>query len=87
MQAEAAQAVLASDPARAGQAMESVADTARGALVELRRLLGVLRSEHDFAPQPGLESIDDLVETVRRAGMDVAAVAFGGAPGRRGRRV
>jgi signal transduction histidine kinase len=71
VQAEAAQAVLASDPARAGQAMESVADTARGALVELRRLLGVLRSEHDFAPQPGLESIDDLVETVRRAGMDV----------------
>ena len=24
-----------------------------------------------FAPQPGLEAIDDLVETVRRAGMDV----------------
>ena len=71
VQAEAAQAVLETQPERAGQAMEDVADTARGALVELRRLLGVLRSEHDFAPQPGLDSIDDLVESVRHAGMDV----------------
>ena len=59
------------EPERAGQAMADVADTARGALVELRRLLGVLRSEHDFAPQPGLDAIDELVDTVRRAGMDV----------------
>jgi signal transduction histidine kinase len=71
VQAEAAQEVLAAHPDRAGQAMADVADTARTALVELRRLLGVLRSEHAFAPQPGLEAIDDLVETVRRAGMDV----------------
>jgi signal transduction histidine kinase len=71
VQAEAAQSVLAAQPERAGRAMADVADTARVALGELRRLLGVLRSEHDFAPQPGLDAIDDLVDTVRRAGMDV----------------
>jgi signal transduction histidine kinase len=71
VQAEAAQEVLATRPDRAGQAMADVAETARTALVELRRLLGVLRSEREFAPQPGLEAIDELVETVRRAGIDV----------------
>src|SRR5262249_39714366 len=72
VQAEAAQAVFAADPTRAERAMGDVADTARTTLTELRRLLGVLRSEHESAPQPGLDAIDDLVATVRRAGMDVA---------------
>jgi signal transduction histidine kinase len=81
VQAEAAQAVLAADPARVERAMGDVADTARTTLVELRRLLGVLRSEHEFAPQPGLDAIDDLVATVRRAGMDVALSRSGAADG------
>jgi signal transduction histidine kinase len=71
VQAEAAQSVLATSPGRAGQAMDDVSDTARAALVELRRLLGVLRSEDALAPQPGLDAIEDLVESVRKAGMDV----------------
>jgi signal transduction histidine kinase len=71
VQAEAAQSVLATRPERAGQAMADVAETARTALTELRRLLGVLRSEATRAPQPGLNAIDELVDTVRRAGMDV----------------
>ncbi|MGH8978318.1 MAG: sensor histidine kinase [Acidimicrobiia bacterium] len=78
VQAEAAQAVLGSDPARAERAMEDVAETARSALAELRRLMGVLRSEVELAPQPGLEAIDDLVENVRRAGMDVELSRTGG---------
>jgi signal transduction histidine kinase len=72
VQAEAAQSVLDREPARAGRAMADVADTARTTLVELRRLLGVLRSEHELAPQPDLDAIDELVDTVRRAGMDVS---------------
>jgi signal transduction histidine kinase len=72
VQAEAAQSVLGTEPDRAGAAMAAVADTAREALVELRKLLGVLRSEHGRVPQPGLDALDDLVDTVRRAGVRVS---------------
>jgi signal transduction histidine kinase len=71
VQAEGAQSVLQTQPERAGQAMADVAETARTALAELRRLLGVLRSESGVVPQPGLAAIDDLVDSVRHAGMDV----------------
>jgi signal transduction histidine kinase len=71
VQAEAAQEILAADPARAGQAMGTVAETARGALGELRRVVGVLRSDASRAPQPDLASVDDLVASVRQAGLDV----------------
>jgi signal transduction histidine kinase len=77
VQAEAARAVLATEPERAAQAMEEVADTARTALAELRRMLGVLRSEQELTPQPGLAAIDDLVASVRRAGMDVRLTRAG----------
>jgi signal transduction histidine kinase len=73
VQAEAAQEVLASKPDRAGAAMGAVADTARSALGELRRVLGVLRSEGGGrAPQPDLDAVDDLVASVRQAGLTVA---------------
>jgi signal transduction histidine kinase len=47
---------------------------AREALVEMRRLLGVLRSEqHEAltAPQPGLTDLADLIDSARRAGASV----------------
>ncbi|WP_051835975.1 sensor histidine kinase [Streptomyces sp. NRRL WC-3549] len=53
------------------------------ALTELRRVLGVLRSEDGcadgarHAPQPTLDRLDELVATVRDAGVDVTAVATG----------
>jgi signal transduction histidine kinase len=72
VQAEAAQEVLASRPDRAGEAMGAVADTARSALGELRRVVGVLRSEGGRAPQPDLDAVDDLVASVRQAGLTVA---------------
>jgi signal transduction histidine kinase len=77
VQAEAAQEVLAARPERAGKAMATVADTARSALGELRRVLGVLRSEGGVgdggrAPQPDLDAVDDLVASVREAGLTVA---------------
>jgi signal transduction histidine kinase len=71
VQAEAAQEIVGSNPARAEQAMADVASTARSALVELRRMLGVLRSDASLAPQPDLAALDELVDTVRRAGLDV----------------
>ena len=52
VQAEAAQEVLAARPEQAGAAMATVADTARSALTELRRMMGVLRSDATTAPSP-----------------------------------
>ncbi len=49
----------------------SIAATARESLGEMRRLLGVLRNEEthgEFAPQPGLTQIGQLVEATARAG-------------------
>jgi signal transduction histidine kinase len=71
VQAEAAQEVLAARPDRAERAMSDVADTARATLGELRRLLGVLRADGDRAPQPDLDGVGDLVESVRRTGLAV----------------
>lgn len=54
--------------------MASIASAAREALVDMRRLLGVLRSEQDetpTAPQPGLSDVDALVGKARAAGLDV----------------
>ena len=71
VQAEAAQEVLATHPDRAEGAMATVADTARSALGDLRRMLGLLRSESGRAPQPDLAAVDDLVASVRGAGLAV----------------
>jgi signal transduction histidine kinase len=71
VQAEAAQEVIGARPERAAAAMGNVAETARTALGELRRVLGVLRSDAALAPQPDLTSVDDLVTSVRQAGLAV----------------
>lgn len=50
---------------------ESIAVTARGALTEMRRILGVLRTEDqsaELAPQYGIGDIPALVATTRHAG-------------------
>ena len=54
--------------------LEKIEQSGRDALVEMRRLLGVLRSddaEPSLAPQPGIGDLPDLVETVRVAGLPV----------------
>ncbi|WP_314424985.1 sensor histidine kinase [uncultured Microbacterium sp.] len=53
---------------------ESIAATARGSLTEMRRMLGVLRTEDqtaELAPQQSIDDIPALVDTMRRAGMTV----------------
>ena len=75
VQAGAAQRVIEGDPARARDALSSIETAGRQALVELRRLLGVLRADegsHGVAPQPGLAQINELIERVRAAGIDAA---------------
>jgi signal transduction histidine kinase len=55
--------------------LASIESTGREALAELRRLLGVIRTEDDAdatrAPQPRLEQLVALVDQVRSAGLDV----------------
>jgi signal transduction histidine kinase len=56
--------------------MATIASAAREALTDMRRLLGVLRSEKDeapTAPQPGLADVDALIEKARAAGLEVVA--------------
>jgi len=53
---------------------EEIARSARSSLAEMRRLLGVLRTEDhapELSPQPGVAEIPELVEGFRRAGAEV----------------
>ena len=62
------------DLVRAGSALAAVEETGRDALIEMRRLLGVLRRDGDglaLAPQPGLARVEALVERHRESGLDV----------------
>jgi len=54
-------------------ALMDVEKAGRAALTEMRRLLGAMHDgeDVDLAPQPGLDSLDDLVERVSRAGLPV----------------
>jgi signal transduction histidine kinase len=64
----------AGDAGSAERAFAAIEDTGRDALVEMRRLLGVLRRDDDraeLAPQPGLALLDALVERARESGLDV----------------
>ncbi|MGK5638304.1 sensor histidine kinase [Streptomyces sp. URMC 126] len=77
VQADGAAYVLDSSPEQAKQALETISGTGRQALAEMRRLLGVLRTEDgsapagEYVPQPDVEQIEELVEQVRGAGLPV----------------
>jgi signal transduction histidine kinase len=75
VQADGAGYALRRDPDRAGQALAAISRTGRQALAEMRRLLGVLRSDDqqaDLAPQPGLDQLRELLDEAREAGMSVS---------------
>lgn len=74
VQAEAAQEVLKRDPQRAVQPLQAVQETGRQAMVEMSRLVGLLREDSDemgLAPQPGLSDLETLANSVREAGLSV----------------
>jgi signal transduction histidine kinase len=54
-------------------ALKDVEQAGRSALTEMRRLLGAMHDgeDADLSPQPGLDSLDALVERVGRAGLPV----------------
>ncbi|MBW4715543.1 sensor histidine kinase [Saccharothrix sp. SC076] len=75
VQADGAGYAIRSNPELAEAAVRTIADTGRQALTELRRLLGVLRSEDQsgtqWAPQPGAADLAELTENLRTAGLPV----------------
>lgn len=83
VQAGAARRALDKDPDLARTALQTVEETARTAIGELRGLLGVLRAE-DAEPatpthgaSPGLDQLADLVTNARAAGLDVRHGVYG----------
>jgi signal transduction histidine kinase len=74
VQAEAAASLLPGRPEQARSAVDIIGDTARQALAELRRLLGVLRgpTEHpETAPSASLSQLGEVLDQVRGAGLPV----------------
>ncbi|MEU1643391.1 sensor histidine kinase [Micromonospora zamorensis] len=74
VQAETAPYRLTDVPAPAAAEFVAIAASARDALTDMRRLLGVLRSESSgpqTAPQPDLADLDAMVDAARRAGLPV----------------
>ncbi len=67
--------------AESRESFAAIETAGRQALVELRRLLGVLRSEDgeatQLAPQPGLDELPTLVDQVRSVGQPVELVVTG----------
>ena len=86
VQAGVARHVIDQRPEVARDALGSIETTAREGLVEMRRLLGLLRSESgasdgaDSGPVEGLRDLDRLLSHVRDAGLrvDVSADQSGG---------
>ena len=75
VQADGARYAAANNPQAVAPALENIAATGRAALADMRRMLGLLRSEPatDARPQPRLADIADLVAEARAAGARVEA--------------
>lgn len=74
VQAGAERMAQGSDRAATGETLEAIERTGRQALIEMRRLLGMLRVGGEppaHTPQPTLGELDELVAQVREAGLPV----------------
>jgi signal transduction histidine kinase len=85
VQAETARLTTAGMPAAGAQRLLAIGDTARAALTEMRRLLGVLREDADAdpairQPQPGLGQLNELIDAARDASGAGIRLILRGAP-------
>jgi signal transduction histidine kinase len=73
--ADGAAGLAETKPKQGADTLRIIADSGRGALADLRRLLTGIREEGPqqtpFRPQPGVGDLDALVERIRAAGPDV----------------
>ncbi|OKJ17155.1 sensor histidine kinase [Kitasatospora sp. CB01950] len=83
VQAEAGPLVVRNNPDRAIRAFDAIADSGRDAMVQLRRVLGVLKEDGAapaLAPQPRLAELAGVLDRVRESGVDVDARIEEGGP-------
>jgi signal transduction histidine kinase len=80
-QAGAAQRIFHDQPDEALGALGAIENSGREALVEMRRLTGFLRTEHDQvdgrSPLPGLSNLEALVDQVEEAGVPITLTIEG----------
>jgi signal transduction histidine kinase len=78
IQAEAAPYKTADPPSELVESFADIRASALSGLSELRRVLGVLRSDKpEIAPQPGLDDLESLLESARNGGVTVASSITG----------
>jgi signal transduction histidine kinase len=81
VQAGGARRIIDRDPDRAAEAAAQIEYAGRAALVEMRRLLGLLHAGEGeagaLAPQPSLAELDALVDRSRAAGLPVDVKVLG----------
>ncbi len=81
VQASAVRRLLKPEQEREREALLTVEETGRQALVEMRRLVGIMRSDGGvpalLAPQPGIETLPALLEQVRQSGLPVELTVEG----------
>jgi signal transduction histidine kinase len=87
VQAETTRLTTPGMPPAGEQRLTAIGDTARSALTEMRRLLGVLREDTDAAPpelrpQPNLEQLNELLDEARDASGSAARLILSGPPAR-----
>ncbi|AXE80511.1 sensor histidine kinase [Streptomyces atratus] len=77
VQAEAGPVAVRTAPERAEAAFDAISETGRDAMVQLRRMLGVLRENESVPgaprePQPVVDELPGLVERVRGSGLEIS---------------
>jgi signal transduction histidine kinase len=85
VQAETARVTTPGMPAAGARRLSAIGDTARSALTEMRRLLGVLREDAhadtlDLRPQPRLQQLNELLDEARDASGSGARLILSGRP-------
>ena len=75
--------LMDSQPEQARAALSAIKSASKEALEELRTMLTPLRGDDDVAPRspaPGLDSLPELIELTRAAGLTVEVEVTGTAP-------
>ncbi|MER7188391.1 sensor histidine kinase [Streptomyces hyaluromycini] len=86
VQAETARVATPGMPAQGAERLLGIGDTARAALTEMRRLLGVLRADTgpetggERGPQPDLRHLNDLLDEARSAAGGSVRLVLSGFP-------
>lgn len=76
---DGARIALKRNPDKAAEVLEEISGTGRTALADMRRMLSVLREDNasPLAPQPSQETLRDMLEGFRKAGMPITFTQSG----------